>query len=463
MTFWRLSKTYRLGLGCLAVQVLAFLTLGSTRGVAAPLPEELQPWLQLVHGNASQRGIAIDSIESEWRTDDAPRAIEVLRFLRPSPDRDRLISILKMKTGFSEAENWGQWLRWLWEQSESKSPLDLLLKSEIHAPIDARFGRYFLEGGDRLIRYDEILWGGVRQNGIPPLMNPAMMSADQASYLDHEDVVFGVLINGKAFAYPKRILAWHEMFIATLDGVPLAGVYCTLCGAVVLYETELNGKNYQLGTSGFLYRSNKLMFDEDTHSLWSTLEGRPVLGPLVSRDIRLKRRNVVTSSWGEWRRSYPNTQVLSLETGHRRDYSEGTAYRDYFSTDRLMFPVPFDDQRLKNKAEIVALLLGPRQKPVSISVEYLLRNRFYQGAFDGVSILALADRAGSIRVYQTRELLRDLEWNESGMEIKGSERQWDVKDSVIQGRNGDRLERLPSHRAFWFGWHAAFPNTELIR
>jgi hypothetical protein len=165
------------------------------------------------------------------------------------------------------------------------------------------------------------------------------------------------------------------MFVSTLEGVPLAGVYCTLCGAVVLYETEQNGKNYQLGTSGFLYRSNKLMFDEGTHSLWSTLEGKPVVGSLVSAGIQLKRRNVVTSSWGDWRERFPATQVLSLETGHRRDYSEGAAYRDYFSSDRLMFPVPFDDQRLKNKAEVLALLLGKQRKPVSISVEYLLRHR----------------------------------------------------------------------------------------
>ena len=458
-----LASRFRIELICLGTVLFAVLFPSSLSVVAAPVPTALQPWLQLLHGNATQRENAIDLIGTEWSSESALRAIEVLRFLQPSSERSRLISMLKMKTGFSEADDWGEWLRWQWKQPESDSPLNLVLKSELHAPIDSRFSKYFEEGQPHEIRYDEIVWGGVRQNGIPPLMNPAMLAADKASYLEDDHIVFGIVVNGVPYAYPKRILAWHEMFVATLEGVPLAGVYCTLCGAVVLYETGKDGKNYQLGTSGFLYRSNKLMFDEGTHSLWSTLEGKPVVGPLVSEGIELRRRNVATSSWGDWREQYPNTQVLSLETGHRRDYSEGTAYRDYFSSDRLMFPVPFDDQRLKNKAEILALLLGTQRKPVSISVEYLLRHRHYQGSFDGVSVLVLADKAGMLRAYHGSEVFEDLDWNESEYEIRAKGRRWKVEETHLQGENGERFERLPAHRAFWFGWHAAYPKTELVQ
>ena len=146
--------------------------------------------------------------------------------------------------------------------------------------------------------------------------------------------------NGDVRAYPKRILAWHELFTDEVGRVPVAGVYCTLCGTVILFETEHDGVRHELGTSGFLYRSNKLMYDRATQSLWSTFGGRPVIGPLAMEDIRLEVRSVVTTTWGEWRRRHPTTKVLSLNTGHRRDYSEGAAYREYFSTDELMFNVP---------------------------------------------------------------------------------------------------------------------------
>ena len=66
---------------------------------------------------------------------------------------------------------------------------------------------------------------------------------------------------------------------------------------MIAYRTELEGQHYELGTSGFLYRSNKLMYDHRTKSFWSTLAGEPVVGPLVGKKIKLKRRYVVTTTW----------------------------------------------------------------------------------------------------------------------------------------------------------------------
>ena len=74
--------------------------------------------------------------------------------------------------------------------------------------------------------------------------------------------MFGLAVNGDVRAYPRRILGWHEMFVDEVGGVPVAGVYCTLCGTMILYKTEVEGVNHELGTSGFLYRSNKLMYDQ---------------------------------------------------------------------------------------------------------------------------------------------------------------------------------------------------------
>jgi hypothetical protein len=103
-------------------------------------------------------------------------------------------------------------------------------------------------------------------------------------------------------------------------------VYCTLCGAMIRYDTSVDGVQHELGTSGFLYRSNKLMYDQATKSLWSTLSGTPVVGALVGQGIELRSLYVVTTTWKEWKKRHPNTTVLSLDTGHARDYREGAAY-----------------------------------------------------------------------------------------------------------------------------------------
>ena len=117
-----------------------------------------------------------------------------------------------------------------------------------------------------------------------------------------------------------------------------------------------------------------MMYDHATQSLWSTLSGGPVVGPLAERDIELEPLFVVTTTWGEWRRRHPRTRVLSINTGYERDYSEGAAYRDYFSTDELMFTVPELDTRLKNKDEVLALRFPqfPLEQ-LAIAVEFLAR------------------------------------------------------------------------------------------
>jgi len=172
----------------------------------------------------------------------------------------------------------------------------------------------------------------------------------------------------------------------------VAGVYCTLCGSMIIYKTELNGVNHEMGTSGFLYRSNKLMYDKATQSLWNTLWGRPVVGKLVDKGIELERGSVVTTTWGEWKKRHPDTKVLSLNTGHSRDYSEGAAYREYFATDDLMFNVPKLDKRLKNKDEVLGLVFPESSgKPMAISVDYLSKNPVYQNSIDNKQFVIFTD------------------------------------------------------------------------
>jgi hypothetical protein len=171
------------------------------------------------------------------------------------------------------------------------------------------------------------------------------------------------------------------MAIDRVGGVELTVVYCTLCGTVIPYESVAGGQVRRFGTSGLLYRSNKLMFDEETGSLWSALDGKPVVGPLAGGGLELTPREVVTTTWGEWRSMHPETTVLSIETGHRRDYGEGVAYREYFASDDLYFRVSKVDKRLKNKAEVLVMRVRQRaggvHHPVAIDVKFLERNPVY--------------------------------------------------------------------------------------
>ncbi len=461
----RLTATFAVGL-------LGFFGVGAlpahaqTRQPAA-LPTSV---FTAVAGNDEAKALAaLDRIEADWQESSFAPLIEMIYRVPGRAALVRLIKLVEVKSGQPFTGDINAWFEWLWSAERPVHPDYAAFKSALYSPIDPRFKEYFDKRPQTLIRLDEIRWGGVRRDGIPPLKNPKMIAAREASWLEDDHIVFGVAINGDVRAYPKRILAWHEMFKDRIGGLELAGVYCTLCGALVIYDVtdaKTGGVQHELGTSGFLYRSNKLMYDHATKSMWSTLTGSPVVGPLVGKGIELKSLHVVTTTWKEWRTRHPATTVLSLDTGHNRDYGEGVAYRDYFANDQLMFTVPKTDARLANKAEVLALRVsaapGKPPETLAIAADFLATRPVYVLRLGGQDMVVLTDASGANRVYESRGVTF-ASWNRSleARDDKGGA--WRVSEAQLSGPNGEVLKRLPAHRAFWFGWHAAFPDTQLVK
>lgn len=218
--------------------------------------------------------------------------------------------------------------------------------------------------------------------------------------------------------------------------------------------------DHELGTSGFLYRANKLMFDHRTESLWSTLQGQPVVGPLVGQTIRLEQRPVVTTTWGDWKSRHPETTVLSLETGHLRDYGEGVAYRNYFGTDDLMYELKSQDRRLNNKDEV--LVLRTTDDQIAISADYLNRNKVYSDKIGDRPFVVLTDQSGANWVFESKGI-RFKTWNQIDKVTDHQNEAWSFSDAELTHSSGRTLKRLPAHRAFWFGWQAQYPETRLVK
>jgi len=387
---------------------------------------------------------------------------------RGSPVRRRLIAFLEQQTGQRLGDDLEAWRRYAWSLPDEPHPEFAAFKAALYRRIDRRMGLFFPDRAKATIRLDEIDWGGVTVNGIPPLRYPKVLPVRDAGYLKDSHIVFGIVVDGEARAYPKRILAWHEMAVDKVGGVELTIVYCTLCGTVIPYESVAGGTHYRMGTSGLLYRSNKLMFDEDTNSLWNTFEGVPVVGPLVGKGVRLRSRPAVTTTWKEWRTLHPNTTVLSLDTGHRRDYGEGAAYREYFATDELMFPVSQRDGRLRNKSEVLVLSLQPRDTPgavvpVALDTRLLRSRRVFSFEAAGDRYVVVTSPGGANRVYRTSATFPDQRPGPTIVDASG--RSWQINEDalVLAGDETARAPRVSAQRAFWFGWYAQFPQTLLFK
>ncbi len=428
--------------------------------VSKPI-DTLSVFQNLIGADKIKKEESLNFLKNNWSQTYLAPLLDILRLSQDDWQQQVIRSLLDENVPAIKADYYNG-IQSLWKDPPNYGNYYADFKAYLYSALDPAFYKYFNKRGDQTkIRLDEIIWGGVRQDGIPPLILPKLILAGQASYLTDTDVVFGLVINGEARAYPKRILAWHELLNDEIDGRSITAVYCTLCGTVIIYDNEFNGVKHKLGTSGFLYRSNKLMYDQATQSLWSTFLGQPVVGPLIDQNIELTTLPVETTSWGDWRLRHPNTKVLSIETGHDRNYDEGEAYKEYFAHDNLMFPIIRLDKRLPNKTRVFI----PRPKnfevqPLAISVDFLKRKRIYQDQIDEQKMVIITESNGASRAYGIDD--QHFKSYKNGRLLDNKKEEWVVTEDALIGPEGDRLLRLPAHEAFWFAWINVFPETRII-
>lgn len=268
----------------------------------------------LTHRDDRRRHDAFRELDRRKDARAVPGLIEVMRLRKPEPDGEIEILLRKL-TGRNLGPNSTKWSEWLTAQERVELPPQFLewKAALFRRLIDPAFDKFLYAGMPLRIRIEEIVWGGVKVDGIPALDRPKMIEAGEADYLNNKDLVFGVWIIG---------------------GQPVSLAYCTLCRSGILFDTKVGDRTFTFGSSGLLYRSNKLMYDRETGSLWMTIPGEPVSGRLADSGIKLKRLPVVVTTWRDWREKHPDTRALSLDTGFDRDYRPGALYGEYYAASR---------------------------------------------------------------------------------------------------------------------------------
>lgn len=172
---------------------------------------EIRRVLQLLSTREDLRNEAVGFVEEHWRETFVPLILEVVSIGSTAETRRRLFKILKRKTDQKWGSRTDDWFEWWWGKERREHPYYGVFKGILYSQIDSKFTSYFSNNRPSTIRLDEVRWGGVVQDGIPPLRGPKMIGADEAHYLRDSNTVFGLSINGDARAYPKRILARHRI------------------------------------------------------------------------------------------------------------------------------------------------------------------------------------------------------------------------------------------------------------
>ncbi len=283
--------------------------------------------------------------------------------------------------------------------------------------------------------------GAPGKDAIPAIDRPRFVAASNASFLADEDVVFGLVRDGQARAYPQLVLVWHEIVNDRFPSGPLSVTYCPLTGSAVAFRgTAPDGRPSTFGTSGDLVNSNLLLYDRQTDSRWPQLLGQAISGP--SRGRVLEQVPLDWTSWGRWRAVHPDTLVLSTRTGYLRQYGNdpygsynyGASHElfGYYKPGQgrfLYFPLLHESGRFDEKEVMVAAELGPNRLAVRKS---LLRER-------GTIQTRLGGRPAAFRYDPALDAGR----------------------AYLAGHGG-AAERLVTFDVMWLGWFAFFPRAAVI-
>jgi Protein of unknown function (DUF3179) len=314
-----------------------------------------------------------------------------------------------------------------------------------------------------IVPLDQIVSGGPPPDGIPSINNPKFMSVKDADkLLEDFELVVGLNVNGDIRAYPLQILVWHEIVNDNIGGVPVAVTYCPLCFTNQVFNRTLeDGDVVEFGTSGKLYNSNLVMYDRTSDSLWSQALAQGIVGKYAG--VNLQRIPFDVANWKEWKKLYPESKVLSRDTGSSRPYG-ADPYGDYYTNSEVLFPVSNQDDRLGLKEIVIGLENNGLYKAYKLhDVE---DKKVINDDINNKYIVLFSSFPFMVRAFdpvvdnQTLQFRYDS-LNNSFVDVQ-TESEWNFEGVSINGElAGKELNRLPVDEGYWFEWVAFHPETEL--
>jgi len=185
----------------------------------------------------------------------------------------------------------------------------------------------------------------------------------------------------------------------------------------------IDKKEFTFGVSGLLYKSNLLMYDKQTESLWSQVKMEAVAGPLTGTKLHVIP--FVLTTWGKWKKRFPKTEVLSLDTGYTRDYSSDP-YKDYYRSKRGFFSFFRTGVGEKEKELVAGVRIAGATK--AYPIEYMMRKGTLKDSVGGVEI----------------ELVFDKETDTLAIHTKGG-------------------KEVPYITVYWFVWKGIHQGSEIFR
>jgi len=318
-----------------------------------------------------------------------------------------------------------------------------------------------------LIPKNEVFDGGPGKDGIPALTNPNLIPISQATYLSPDDLVLGFFEEGVARAYPHRILDWHEIINDDFPSTSVAVIYCPLTGTGIGWDRNLQDGNTTFGVSGLLYNTNVIPYDRLTGTNWSQIALLAVNGDLEGTIPNVV--NLIETTWKTWQEMYPNTLVVSNNTGHNRNYSK-FPYGDYKTNNNsIFFPISKKDERLPAKERVLAIIGENKVNAYSIEL-FGNANQLFEDDLEGKDMVIIGNKTKNFIVAFQKKLRDGTMVELSLIEGLGPEilqdangNKYDAFGNVVSGpKLGQRLLSIPQMMGYWFAWAPFYETVDIF-
>ena len=304
---------------------------------------------------------------------------------------------------------------------------------------------------------NQVVGGGVGKDGIPAIENPQFLPASKVNNLLDDEIVIGVFINGTYKAFPHRILQKHEIVNDLVGDEFFTVTYCPLTGTSITWPRDEDNSH---GVSGLLHNSNLITYDRKTDSNWAQIYSLGINGGSLC--ISLDYSSTIEISWSAWNARFPDSEVLSTETGFNFNYSEPAGSLTQPENVSPLFPIYNVDTRLPNYERVLLVVIDGKAKAYRLSSfdnGTIINSDFLSGRI--ITLVGNKDHNFIVPYLNTIDGTGIFSI-EDGSLIDNEGNIYNLFGDVISGPNeGESLEIPYSMMGYWFAVSAFYPDVDI--
>tara|TARA_Y100001970_G_scaffold45230_1_gene56676 strand:+ start:1908 stop:3353 length:1446 start_codon:yes stop_codon:yes gene_type:complete len=204
------------------------------------------------------------------------------------------------------------WEKWANSEIELELPENYLkIKSDIFTRLDKNYSLIFQNEFNQQIEFSKVNWIGSTSDSIPALSNPTLISKSEVAYLSNNDIVIGINIDNKEIAFPIKIIKWHGVINQKINNKIYSIIYCPVSNSITAFKSNIGNLSFSS-----LFMENSCLMKNNQGILIDTETG------IYGDRKALKRLPIMQATWTFWKTYYPNSKVLSKNTGIIIDYDE---------------------------------------------------------------------------------------------------------------------------------------------